>query len=145
MGYRFESTSVDATRPLRAAVLRPGRKLSEVGLPKDEDPRALHVVARDEGGLVVATGSVHPEDRSDGPRPGFRVRGMASDPAHRGRGLGKEVLKRLVDHAWSEGAQEVWCNARTGALSLYERAGFRAVSGVFEIEDIGPHVIMVRS
>jgi hypothetical protein len=38
----------------------------------------------------------------------------------------------------------VWCNARTPAVGLYERAGFAIESGEFEIEGIGPHFVMAR-
>lgn len=144
MDYVIEAVVVEATHALRLAVLRPGRTLAEVGLPMDGDAEALHVVAKGADGSVVATGSIHPEDRSGGAAPGFRVRGMATDSAHRGHGLGTRILDRLVDHARQRHAGEVWCNARIGALSLYERAGFMPCSGVFEIDDIGPHVVMAK-
>ena len=142
--YVVEVVAAGVTHALRLAVLRPGRSLTEVALPMDDHEEALHVVARDDRETVVATGSIHPEDRSDGAAPGYRVRGMATEPGHRGQGLGKRILDRLVEHARHQGAVEVWCNARTGALSLYERAGFVHRSGVFEIGDIGPHVVMAR-
>jgi predicted GNAT family N-acyltransferase len=36
----------------------------------------------------------------------------------------------------------VWCNARTPARSLYERAGFTVASDEFELPEIGPHLVM---
>ncbi|MEO0512429.1 MAG: GNAT family N-acetyltransferase [Planctomycetota bacterium] len=42
-------------------------------------------------------------------------------------------------------ADGIWCNARVSAAAFYERCGFRAVSGEFEIKGIGPHLVMVRS
>jgi len=38
----------------------------------------------------------------------------------------------------------VWCNARTPALSLYQRAGLAVVSEEFELPRIGPHFVMER-
>jgi GNAT superfamily N-acetyltransferase len=69
---------------------------------------------------------------------------MATDPAHRGRGVGGAILDALVDHARAQGATRVWCNARTPALSLYARAGFEPESEEFEIPGIGPHFVMGR-
>jgi uncharacterized protein (TIGR02453 family) len=65
---------------------------------------------------------------------------MATAPHARGRGAGTAVLDALVRHAAGRGATSVWANARTPAVSLYERAGFTVASAEFELPDIGPHV-----
>jgi ribosomal protein S18 acetylase RimI-like enzyme len=69
---------------------------------------------------------------------------MAAAPDVRGRGAGTAVLAALVEHAVAHGATRIWCNARTAAISLYERAGFAVVSEQFEVPHIGPHVRMER-
>lgn len=77
--------------------------------------------------------------------PGWwRVRGMATTPAARGRGTGTAVLGALLDHARARGATGVWASVRVPARSLYERAGFVVASDEFEPPHIGPHVIMNR-
>ena len=53
-----------------------------------------------------------------------------------------EVLHSLVQHAIAHGASRVWCNARTTARALYERAGFVVASDEFEPPQIGPHYRM---
>jgi len=90
------------------------------------------------GGEVVAVGLVGPE----GEAGDWRIRGMATRPDARGRGAGSSVLQALVQHAIEHGATRVWCNARTCARSLYERAGFSAVSEKFDLPRIGPHYRM---
>ena len=47
-----------------------------------------------------------------------------------------------MQHAIDHGATRVWCNARTRALTLYQRAGFVVASEEFEPPDIGPHYRM---
>lgn len=128
-----------ATRPLRRAVLRPHQTLED--LAAHEPPRAYAVGAfvAGDGAQPIAVGLVGPDGQDDG---GWRIRGMATAPAHRGHGAGAAVLRALVAHADSAGATRVWCNARTPARSLYERAGFRVVSDEFELPEIGPHVVM---
>jgi ribosomal protein S18 acetylase RimI-like enzyme len=69
---------------------------------------------------------------------------MATRADVRGRGAGGAVLGALVSHAAGHGATRVWCNARTPALGLYERAGFERESDEFEIPGIGPHFVMAR-
>ena len=97
--------------------------------PGDDDPRAHHVVV---DGLAV--GSVLPQ-----PDGSWRVRGMATAPEARGRGLGAQVPDELLAHARAQGATLVWCNARPRALSLYERAGFVAVREPWDDPELGPH------
>ena len=69
--------------------------------PGDDDPRSGHYVVR-RGGRVLGIGSVVPE------APGWRVRGMATAPAARGRGVGAAILRALLDHAREHGSDEPW-------------------------------------
>ncbi len=130
---------------LRRAVLRGGRPAP---LPGDEAP-AFHVGVYDEGALL-ATGNIRaepvswlPEARSSTGQ-GWRVRGMATDPAHRGRGAGGLVLDALVQHAREHGGKVLWCNARTPAQAFYERHGLPTRGGTWVDPEIGPHVVMWR-
>ena len=125
------------TRPLRQAVLRPHQSLEDLAAHEAPDAFAVGVFYGDE---LISVGFVVPEG---GPGD-WRVRGMATAPAARGRGAGAAVLDALVAHALAQGAQRIWCNARTRALSLYERAGFRVASDEFELPEIGPHHVMER-
>jgi ribosomal protein S18 acetylase RimI-like enzyme len=134
---RVESVPAEQTRPLRQAVLRPHESLEE--LASHEQPGA-HAVGAFDGERLVGVGFVGP----DGEPGEWRVRGMATLPETRGRGVGTAVLDALVAHAAAQGATRIWCNARVPALSLYARAGFEAQSGEFEIPQIGPHVVMAR-
>ncbi|MEA2266667.1 MAG: hypothetical protein QOE27_2250 [Solirubrobacteraceae bacterium] len=126
---------LEATRALRQAVLRPHETLEQMA--SRESPACFAVGAFD-GEELLAVGFVLP----DGEPGAWRVRGMATVPAARGRGLGRAVLAELVRHASASGASRVWCNARTPARSVYARAGFRVVSDEFELPEIGPHVVM---
>jgi len=135
----FEVRPVDPvrTRSLRQEVLRPHESLEELA---SHEPAGVHAVGAFDGDELVAVGFVCPEG---GPGE-WRVRGMATKSTHRGRGAGGAILDRLVEHARSNGATRVWCNARTPALSVYARAGFEPASDEFEIEGIGPHFVMAR-
>jgi GNAT superfamily N-acetyltransferase len=110
-------------------VLRAGLGPESVVWPGDDDPRTGHVLV---DGL--AAGSVMPQE--DG---SWRVRGMATAPEARGRGLGARVLRELVDHARAHGTTLVWCYARPAAMPLYARAGFVAVGEPFDEPGLGPH------
>ena len=56
---------------------------------------------------------------------------LAIDPAHRGRGLGREMLEAALDEARERGAARVWLEVRVSnqaAIALYQRSGFTIVA-----------------
>ena len=132
---RVRPVPVARTRELRQAVLRPRQTLEEMA--GHEAPGAFAVGAFD-GGELIAVGFVAP----DGEPGSWRVRGMATEPHARGRGAGTAVLDALLAHARAGRARRVWANVRTPARSFYERAGFNPASEEFELDDIGPHLVM---
>ncbi len=129
--------SLAETRPLRHAVLRPHQTVDAMAA---DEPAGAFAAGAFDGETLIAVGLVG----ADGGSGAWRVRGMATAPDARDKGAGAAVLDALVAHAIAHGASRVWCNARTPARSLYERAGFRAVSEEFEIPEIGPHFVMER-
>lgn len=127
--------SIAETRPLRHAVLRPHETLEALA---HHEPAQAYAVGAFEGERLLAVGFVGRDAE-----PGvWRVRAMATAPDARGRGAGSAVLEALLAHAFGHGAIAVWCNARTPARRLYERAGFQVTSEEFEIPGIGPHLRM---
>jgi len=128
---------IEQTRPLRHAVLRPHQSLD--ALAAHEPPGAYAVGAFADDDRLIAVGFVGPDGTAPG---GWRVRGMATRSDARGQGAGRAILAALVHYAGAHGATRVWCNARTPARSLYERAGFAVVSEEFELPEIGPHLVM---
>lgn len=126
------------TRPLRHAILRPHQTLEELAAQEPRGGFAIGAFADDK---LVAVGFVAP----DGEPGSWRIRGMATAPEARGQGAGTAVLDALVAYACDHGATRLWCNARTPARSLYERAGFVVASDEFEPPHIGPHFTMERN
>jgi GNAT superfamily N-acetyltransferase len=152
-GVMVELVPAWTTWPLRQEVLRPGRAVRDCVYPGEDDSRAAHAAALRRGPtpdadlLVLAVGVVMPEAPSWDPAApdGWRIRGMATRPDVRGAGLGRLVLDLLVSHVATEGGGLLWCNARTPALSFYERAGFLPRGDVFDLPEIGPHRVMWRT
>jgi GNAT superfamily N-acetyltransferase len=132
------------TWPLRKRVLRPGHATGDVVIGGDESPAAFHAGARDERGEVVGVATVSPQPAPWAPdRQGtWRLRGMATAEELRGRGVGALVLAEALRHVRAEGGTLVWCNARTGALDFYARAGFTAAGRPYVDPEFGPHVPM---
>jgi GNAT superfamily N-acetyltransferase len=122
--------------PLRHAVLRPGRPVTDSAYAADAT--AVHLAAYD-GDRVVGVATVFPEPDPDTGEPGWRLRGMAVDPAVQGCGVGAALLAAVLEAARAGGAQLVWCNARVAAIRFYERHGLVASGDVFDVPHAGPH------
>lgn len=142
-GGTFAVRRVEAAdvRPLRLEVLRPEQPAPAAVYPGDDDQTTVHVAAFDGGG-IVGIASLYAESRAGGPQPAWRLRGMATSEQSRGRGVGRALLQFCIDEVVARGGGELWCNARTPAAEFYRRHGFEVVSEEFEIEGIGPHVVM---
>lgn len=135
---------------LRQAVLRPHQPGIELAVAGEDGPEAATMAAVTGEGTAVSTACVVPEPPPDvlagvvpAGRP-FRLRAMATSGAARDAGVGAAVLAAAIDHVAACGGSSLWCNARVAAVRFYERAGFEAVGEVFEVELIGPHVVMWR-
>lgn len=85
--------------------------------------------------------------------PAWQLRGMATLPEYRGKGIGRAVLAMIEadleaqpgeTHGGADVGPLLWCNARVPAVEFYRRLGWRVVSGEFEIPTAGPHVKMIK-
>lgn len=133
---------------MRQAILRPGMPVESLVYPGDDSQKTFHRGTFDhtddgEGALVCII-SMYDEPVPGTDAPAWRIRGMATLPEHRGRGLGAALAEASIAHAHGIRRAPVWCNARTGAAGYYEGLGFARVGDEFEIEGIGPHFVMVR-
>jgi predicted GNAT family N-acyltransferase len=125
------------------AALRTRVFVDEQGVPPEieqdaADATAVHVLSRDAGGRVVATGRLLLRD--DGTASLGR---MAADASVRGRGHGAAVLAELHRQAVLRGVTEVELHAQVNARRFYERAGYAAVGQEYEEAGIR-HVTMRR-
>ena len=141
--------TIDEVRPLRTAVLRPHYEAGRLAeFEGDEAESTHHYGLRIDGGEVVAVVTyMRVEAPDDLGGPAARLRGMAVAEGRRREGLGARLLQgSLTRLAVAEpDLKIVWCNARTSAADFYSREGFQRHGEVFEVPEIGPHVVMWRS
>jgi GNAT superfamily N-acetyltransferase len=137
--------SAEETLDLRQPILRAGLPRETAVFPGDEAPSSRHFGAfLDERLIGVATMHFVPlPDRPDS-EPAYQVRGMATLEEARGQGVGGALLAACVEEAVRNGAQWIWCNARTPAASFYARHGFEIQGGIFDLPNAGPHYRMFR-
>jgi predicted GNAT family N-acyltransferase len=137
----IEQVPLDVVLPLRSAVLRGG---GPAAMPGDDDPATVHLAARTADGGVAGVVRLSPTPCPwREARAAWQLRGMATDPAVRGAGVGRLLLDASLTLVAGRGGDLVWCDARTTAAGFYERAGFTVVAGPYDKPGIGPHVGML--
>jgi len=90
------------------------------------------------GGQPVATGRLR--HLADG---WVKVERIAVRPRWRGRGLAKEMVAFLMDHALAQGARKFKMHAQVYLEDFYGEFGFHRQDGVF-VECGIDHILMVR-
>lgn len=138
--------SAEETHGLRSRVLRPGRPLAECFYSRDSEGVHFGVFAEAIAfapPALLAVVTAHPDDNPLFSVAGqWRIRGMATEPAHQGRGAGALVLRHLLGWGRAQKLPLFWCNARVPAVAFYLKHGFTVVSETFELPHIGPHKVM---
>jgi predicted GNAT family N-acyltransferase len=126
-----------------AIVLREEVFCREQGVPVEEeldgrDDEALHLVAFDPSGQhVIGTLRL----LFDGDL--VKVGRVAVERASRGQGIAARMLEIALQEARGRGARRARLASQVEVIALYEDAGFRVESDVFEEAGI-PHVWMGR-
>lgn len=127
---------------LRHRVLRAGLPRSEAVFAGDDLPSTHHFAALGQSSGVIGCATFHLNSWQD--EPAFQLRGMATDPAWAGKGIGTAVLTRAITTIKSMSpVQQFWCNARLIAVPFYQKLGWKIASERFEIPTAGPHHRMV--
>lgn len=87
------------------------------------DEKCVHALAHSQEGGAVATGRLLPDGH---------IGRLAVLKEWRGKGVGGEILERLVAAARERGDREVALSAQTHALEFYRRHGFIEEGKVYE-------------
>lgn len=117
---------------IRVCVFVDEQKVPAEIIVDDEDPAAVHVVARDAGGAVIGGGRMVLQQ----PRP--RIGRMAVLRPWRRAGVGAALLGALCDEAARLGYHEVMLHAQTHASPFYFKHGFLSHGAEFAEAGI-PH------
>ncbi len=124
--------------PLRTEVFVHEQKVPAELEWDEADHTALHCVAVNRMGMVLATGRLLEH------APGVaRIGRMAVKKQMRGTDLGRRVLHALMDAARERGDRQVLLHAQCSAEGFYRRSGFAPHGAVFEEAGIA-HIEMVR-
>jgi GNAT superfamily N-acetyltransferase len=135
--------AVEEARILRRAVLRPNLPPEASVFSGDDQPTSLHLGAFESDELVGIATLIQDPCPADGSGDDWRLRGMATAPRVRNRGIGGALLSRCIAHVRDAGGRCLWCNGRSDARRFYERHGLKAVGEEFVSPHTGPHYLFV--
>lgn len=86
------------------------------------DSKAEHILAKKENNFV-GTGRIF----SDG-----HIGRIAVLKNYRGQGIGKMIVKKLVEIAKKNGLNEVWLSSQCSAVEFYKKLGFSDFGEIFK-------------
>ena len=112
-----DRAEVDAALALRHEVFVVEQQVPLAEELDGRDDEALHLVAVEDGAVVATCRLVRDGDT-------VKLGRMAVAPRARRRGLASRLLEEADAQAAALGARRIALAAQTGALALYERAGY---------------------
>ena len=124
----------ELVKPIRIKVFILEQKVPEELEWDEYDETAWHAVAKSNY-QVIGTGRLIINQSI------AKIGRMAIDPEFRGKGIGMEVLKALINKGKEKGAQEFILHAQTHAITFYAREGFEPYGPIFDEAGI-PHIEM---
>ena len=144
MAFQVRQISAHDTLDVRHAVLRQGKPLSSCVFEGDNLASTVHFGAFENNKLLgvasvfwhdTALGDVHPKTQ---------IRGMAVLLEAQNLGLGRLLMESIEMHLRQRNDTFVWFNARVGAIAFYEKMGYVEIGSIFDVQDIGPHILMYK-
>ncbi|NUM56207.1 MAG: GNAT family N-acetyltransferase [Candidatus Hydrogenedentes bacterium] len=138
---RCRSASLEEILSLREAIIIAGtNRPSE--FPGDRDAATIHFGAFI-GDENVCCGTFMLNEWFD--EPAYQLRGMATKPELRARGIGAAMLaeaeRYIAEHT---AVRQLWCSARIGAVHFYKGIGWSVASDIYDVPNIGPHRKMCK-
>ena len=138
------SVDPEKIRPLRHLVLRKGKPFSTTSYNRDNEKETIHLACI-ENEKIITCATFYPE-KMEGvySRKAYRLRGMATHPNFRRKGLGRGLMQSAFTHLIQHQADLLWCRARLAAVPFYRSLGFQIIGEQYDIEEIGPHYSMYK-
>ncbi len=139
----LRKASLNEIMALRHAILRAFHPLDTARFDGDHEASTLHFGVF-EGDETIACVSFMLTDFQG--RSAWQLRGMATAQEWQGKGIGAALLKFAEQIlARDTEVHRLWCNARIGAISFYQRFGWSNIFGVFDVPAVGPHRRMTKN
>ncbi|SNQ44235.1 GNAT family N-acetyltransferase [Cellulophaga lytica] len=140
----FKLISAIETYPVRHPVLRAGKPLSSCEFSGDNLKTTFHIGAYQNNQLIGVASLLQVKNTSILNVFAYQLRGMAIANEHQGKGLGKKIINYAETILKEKGVLLLWMNARVSAIPFYTKCGYTKSGSIFEIQKVGPHVVMFK-
>ena len=144
MKLKIKKIESKETYDIRHKVLRPDQSIDSIKYESDTFRNSFHLGAYKDDQLISIASflqEIHPSFEEVNQ---YRLNGMATIEAYRGRGAGSMLLKEGEKILKKRHARLLWCNAKYPVSNYYTRFGLREHGEVFVIDSIGPHKLMYK-
>jgi predicted GNAT family N-acyltransferase len=74
----------------------------------------------------------------------YQIRGMAVLENQRKKDFGKALIVHCEKQCKDQSVELIWFNARIEASGFYEKMRYKKTGTVFEIPDVGKHILMFK-
>lgn len=71
----------------------------------------------------------------------YRSRGLWVNDQFRGKGIGRKLVRAVIQAASEEGRRIVWTMPRASSIDFYKKAGFQVTNDHLEGYEYGPHYL----
>ncbi len=114
----------DSVFALRALVFICEQKVPPEIETDEEDERAIHIIAEENGEIVGCARVIITENDA-------HIGRLAVKKAFRGKGIGSAICKFMIELCQKEGCSRIWLNSQLQAVGFYEKLGFKQKGETF--------------
>jgi N-acetylglutamate synthase-like GNAT family acetyltransferase len=127
-------------RELRWRVLRAPWNQPLAPDPGEDLEDQVHAMIADGSGRAIAVGRIIFKPNAEA-----QIRSMATEPALRGAGLGRQIMAYLEQAARARGVTTIFLNARNDAAAFYAKLGYEPVGAGPLLFGCIPHTAMRKA
>lgn len=143
--YTIEKIEAETTFPVRHCILRSGKPLSSCYFEGDKNEDTLHFGLFEKGKLLGVASFFTQKNIFFQQEKQLQLRGMAILNQYQNKGLGKILLQSCESYLQENKVELIWFNARESAIGFYRSLGYNLEGALFDIPDVGLHVIMHKT
>ena len=142
--FEIRKITAETTFIVRNPVLRPNQPIENCRFEGDDLHTTTHFGYFNEEKLVGILSVFQKTNDCWQSKNQIQLRGMAVLADFQKKGIGEELIKKVIEFAQNNQVELIWFNAREKAVSFYEKLGFHKKGTAFEITGIGTHYLMYQ-